>query len=397
MTDQYSPKHFMRKVPNPLLIQYFEAKGAELAVDWETIEGKKGVESLFEAFAELPDEALQSTIDVDFQNINALASEGGIHALVNEALFEENESFVEGIAKVDGFHAKAMWAFLHEPDYWRAASSLLHAENVTQGNWRKLTGLPDVPPHVEEEDTDQLAKEISHYFYKKEAKGRRCKVEVYRHVESGKEYFFAYPEDYGQLGVEWVKDQLKPRAMHPAFEIIFVYSQTEHFLDIYAPKNYDAVEELRAIFARCILKLNTLPDGTIDKQTYDLSPLTDPNFDFKFDPQQSGIEDIVVTSLRLSLKHGKGKRITLQADTKQNSMAVYDLLKELKPPPYFITQVVLKVIYEKTPGKRAHTKPVRITYPNNCNLNHDGKDGKLRKVLAASGIEPRLEPSNNDA
>ena len=390
MADQYSPKNFLRNVPNALLQRYFEEKQIAPAIDWENLdEGKKGADALFEATATLSEEQ-QAAIEIDFQNINALACEGGIQALVNEALFEENDAFQEGMFTIDGLHAKAMWAFLEEPDYWRAASLLLHAENISYANWRKIANLPDVPPNVDTKDIDEFEKAIGSYFFNKNRKGRRCTVEVYRHVESGKEYFFAYPEDYGLLTMEWMKDQLKPRAIHPAFEIIFVYSQKDHFLDIYAPKNYDAVEELRGIFAKAILKLNVLPDGTIDKQTYDLSALADPNFEFKFDPIKTGIEDIVVTELRLSLKHGKGKKITLNADTKHNRQAVYDLLRELKLPPYSISRALLKVIYSNEQGKKISPKQVRITFPNNCNLNHDGKDGTLRDILKASNLEKHL-------
>lgn len=396
MISQYSPKHFYRKMPNVLLSQYFETKGISLEVDWSNLEGKKGVEILFEAIKAIPDEAIQSSIEVDFQNINALASDGGIRALMNEALFEENEEFREGITAVDGLHAKAMWAFLHDPHYWKAASSLLHAENISQGQWKKLSGLPATPPHMDDEDIDELAKGISNYFFHKEGKGRRCKVEPYRHIESGKEYFFAYPEDYGQLGVEWQKDQLLARPQHPAFEIIFVYSGQERSLDIYAPKNTNAVEELRAIFAKAILKLDTLPDGTIDKREYNLDPLAEPHFDFKISPE-SGIEDAVVTKLRLTLKGSTKRRIFLEADTKRNSLAVYDLLKQLDPPNYYITHIAIKVTFVPQPGKRTRGKTFTITHPNSCNLNHDGMDNTIRQMLKGAGIEPQPVMPSDDA
>ena len=129
MADQYSPLQFFRKTPFGLLARYFEQQGIRLEVDWNELQGKKGIETLYEVFSALPDEKLR-TIEVDFQNINALACEGGIRALANEANYERNEEFLEGIAAVDGLHAKSLWAFLHNAEYWQAASSLLHAENI---------------------------------------------------------------------------------------------------------------------------------------------------------------------------------------------------------------------------------------------------------------------------
>ena len=133
--------------------------------------------------------------------------------------------------------------------------------------------------------------------------------------------------------MEWISDSLKTRARHPAFEIIFVYSEKEGSLDIYAPKNTKAVPELQKLFAKIILKLDTLQDGSIDKRIYDLEPLADSDFEFKIEPE-TGIVGIEVTQLRLTLKHGSRRRIVLEADTKNNPKAVYDLLKEINPPVY---------------------------------------------------------------
>ena len=82
-------------------------------------------------------------------------------------------------------------------------------------------------------------------------------------------------------------------------------------------------------------------------------------------------------------------RITLEADTKNNPQAVYDLLEKLNPPAYSINQTRIKVIFEPKIGKRARTRTFNITHPNSLALGHDGDDLKIRKMLAKSGIEPR--------
>ena len=213
------------------------------------------------------------------------------------------------------------------------------------------------------------------------------KVEPYR--RNDKEYFFAYPEDFAQSGVEWVSNTLKTLAHHPAFEIIFVYSEREGSLDIYAPKKTKAVPELQKHFAKTILKLESLKDGSIDPRVYELKPVADAHFDFKIDPE-AGISSVVVTKMRLTLKHGAKRRITLEADTKNNAKAVYELLETLNPPAYHITQLGLKVTFDEVEGKRAKTRNFNISYPNSCALNHDGNDLVIRNMLAQSGIEPQL-------
>ena len=384
MASQYSHKHFFRQVPHGQLASYFDAKNIDLGIDFTALSEKKA-DSLFTAFTGLPEEQ-QTAIEAEFQDIHAMACEGGVAALIDEAVFHEDDAFVESISAIVGLHAKVMWAFLEKPRFWQGATLFLHADNVSGSFWKKRNDFPPVPPDVEDSAINALANSISTFFHKTEGRGRNCKVEPYR--RNNKEYFFAYPEDFGLSAVEWVSNALKNRARHPAFEIIFVYCESEGSLDIYAPKNTKAVPELQKIFARTILKLDSLKDGTIDKRVYDLTPLGDVEFKFQVEPE-SGIEQIVVTQLRLTLKHGPKRRITLEADTKNNPQAVYDLLEKLSPPAYFITQTRVKVIFEPKIGKRARSRTFNITYPNSCALGYDGDDLKIRKMLELSGIEPQ--------
>ncbi|RDH80802.1 MAG: hypothetical protein DIZ80_17425 [endosymbiont of Galathealinum brachiosum] len=383
---QYSHLQFFRHTPNAQLAVYFSSKNINLGIDLTRLKETEA-EMILKAFTQLPDDQ-QAEIEAEFQDVNALACEGGIAALIDESRFHDDDGFVEAVAAIDGFHSKVMWAFLEKPTYWRGASMFLHADNVSPSFWKKRNDLPNLPPHVDDEDIDAFAQAISQYFYSQQGRGKNCKVEPYR--RNDKEYFFAYPEDFAQSGVEWVSNTLKTLAHHPAFEIIFVYSESEGSLDIYAPKNTKVVPELQRHFAKTILKLEALKDGSIDQRVYDLAPLNDNDFEFKLEAVE-GISSVVVTRMRLTLKQGSRRRIMLEADTKNNSKAVYDLLGELTLPKYHITQVGVKVTFDALEGKRTKTRTFNITYPNSCALNYDGSDLKIRKMLAESGIEPKAE------
>jgi hypothetical protein len=388
MAGQYSHKQFFRRVPHFLLHDYFKEKTIDLDIDFSELK-EKDVDSLFSAFIGLTPE-LQATIEAEFQDVNALACEGGIAALVDEAGFHNDDAFIEGIVVIEGFHAKSMWAFLNKPKYWRGATMFLHADNVSPSYWKKRNDLPNLPPQLDDDDIHALAKAISAYFFYKEGRGKNCIVELYRRNQ--KEYFFAYPEDFAQSAVEWVGGTLKSQAHHPAFEIIFVYSEAEGSLDIYAPKNSKAIADLQAMFAKNILKLATLPEGKIDKRVYELAPVVEENFEFKIEPA-SGIDSVLVTKLRVTLKHDKKKRITIEADAHKDTEAVYSLLAKLNLPAYYVSQVTLKVIFETIGNRRAKTRTVNITHPNSCALNHDGNDLKIRQMLAKSGLEPMVVSS----
>ncbi len=383
MASQYSHLQFFRRVPNELLARYFSSQDVALGLDLTKLKPTE-VEPLLSAFMQLDDER-QAGMEAEFQDMHALACEGGVAALIDEAAFHPGDSFVFELAKQEGFHAKVMWAFLERHAYWRGAKMFLHADNVSPSYWKKRNDLPKLPPHVDDSDIGALATAISALFVK-EGRGKNCKVEPYR--RHNREYFFAYPEDFAQLGIEWISNTLKTLPHHPAFEIIFVYCEEEGSLDIYAPRNTKAVPDLQRAFAKTILKLETLADGTIDKRVYDLTPLQDANFNFTIAPT-SGIANVVVTLMRLTLQHGTKRRITLEADTKSNRKAVYDLRDSLQLPAHHITQLGVRVTFESVDGKRARMRTFNITYPNSCALNNDGLDLKIRNMLNDSGIEPR--------
>lgn len=388
MVAQYSNRHFFRKTPNQYLAAFFDTKGVQLNVDFSQLK-ENDADALQLALNTLTD-SQTTDIEAEFQDVNALACEGGIAALVDEADFHNDDAFIEAIAAIEGFHAKAMWAFLNKLEYWRGATMFLHADNVSPSYWKKRNDLPSLPPQVDDEDIQALAKAISGYFFHKEGRGKNCIVEPYQRNQ--KEYFFAYPEDFAQSAVEWVGDTLKSQAHHPAFEIIFVYCEAEGSLDIYAPKNSKAIADLQAMFAKNILKLETLSEGVIDKRVYELAPVVENDFKFKIEPA-SGIASVLVTKLRVTLKHDRKKRIIIEADAYKDPNAVYGLLDQLKLPAYYVSQVTLKVTFEAMGSKRAKTRAVNITHPNSCALNHDGNDLKIRQMLASSGLEPKAMSS----
>ena len=128
------------------------------------------------------------------------------------------------------------------------------------------------------------------------------------------DYFFAYPEDYAQQRVEWVDGQFGQRPHHRAFEVIYVYSQADGTLDVNIRGARTAVEPLQGLFAATILKQPALPPDPADDRVYDLTPLLEPGFEFVYG-SGSGIQDVVVTALRLASRVTTGDRLTLEADT----------------------------------------------------------------------------------
>lgn len=391
MARQYSPTHFFRLVPNSLLGRYFQKKRKVLKeIAFDQLKETE-IKPIFQAFTALPPEQ-QAEIEAEFQEIDTMACQGGVAALTDEAAFHRDKSFAEAIATKDSFHSKIMWTFLEHPKYWAGATLFLHSDNISDNSWKKRNDLPNLPPQVEPEYIEQLEQGIRDYFYTKQGRGRNCKVDVFRRHE--KEYFFAYPEDYAQSSIEWYQNKLKNRSRHPAFEIIFVYTQAEGSLDIYAPRNTKAVQDLQHIFTETILQFNELDHFSGDKRVYVLDALADRDFVFNY-PSNSGIDTVTIRRMRLTLKTGNKRRVTVEADPLGDPKAIYNLLDELRLPPYHVSQAEIKVTFAPTPNTRGRTRTFRISYPNWCALRHDGRDLIIRKMLANSGIEP-IEPETTE-
>jgi len=122
------------------------------------------VEPIFQAFTALPPEQ-QAEIEAELQDIDNMACQGGVTALTDEANYHQDQTFPEAIAKIDGFHEKVMWIFLEHPKYWDGATLFFHSDNISESFWKKRNDLPHLPPNVDKENTERLAKAIRHYFH----------------------------------------------------------------------------------------------------------------------------------------------------------------------------------------------------------------------------------------
>jgi hypothetical protein len=303
----------------------------------------------------------------------------------------EHVEFVEKLAALANHSERAMVTFLDYPQFWKGATLFYHADTLPW--WRKRKGFPHQPALVHEDGRQALANSIRNYFHRMEGRGNNCMVDTFRRGEL--DYFFAYPEDYSQQSIEWVNDVFSPRPHNPAFEVIYVYSQTDGTLDLNFRGSHKAIEPLQGMFATAILNLPVLPTDPEDERVYDLNPLRERGFQFVYDAA-SGIESVAVKKLRLSAKFVKGDRITLEADAAARAEAIYDLLDQVSEPlrlsTYNVTQVELAALVATKQGEKPKSVTVRITYPNSCSLKYDDVDLRLHQMLVDSGIEPR-EPT----
>lgn len=386
MAKHYSPKQFFRKSPNWLLQRYFERQNVLYEIDFSKISEAK-IDPLYEAWLSLPDSA-RKEMEHDFQEINDMSTEGGTKAILDEARWHDEELSGQ-FASLESFYERAFWTFLERPKYWQGACAFNHADSLPTSYWRRRKNLPRKAADVSRAALGNFEKALSEFFHTTQGRGNNCKVDCYKRGDF--DYFFAFPEDYAQASVEWEGKEFKRRPHHPAFEIIFVYSQAGGTLDIYFRGEKQTTPELQSIFAQTILG-EKIGEDQKDERVYDLNRLWSRHFQFVYD-SDSGIANVALKKLRLKIL-GTNERVTLEADPTDNKQALFDLLdKATKNVPnmqFTIIQVGIKVTFHQNPSSRkSATRSFDVGWPNSCSLKHEGRDLVIRKMLIESGVEPK--------
>ena len=306
MARHYATRDFFRQMPNPLLARYFHARGVFDDLDIAALPEPQP-EELWAAWLTL-DDTQRDAMDAAFRDIAALSGEKGCRAILDDAAWHfatdpaAHAAFVEQLASLEHHGARAMTTFLDHPACWRRAARFFYAEALPA--WRKRTHLPHVPAAVDKASLQALAAGLSTYFRRTEGRGTHCVVEPVR--RGTLDYFFAYPEDYAQHRVEWVDGQFGQRPHHPAFEVIYVYSQRDGTLDVNIRGARPAVEPLQGLFAATILKQPALPPDPTDERVYDLNALREPGFEFVYD-SGSGIQSIGSSKTHISVRSGPSR------------------------------------------------------------------------------------------
>ncbi len=393
MPRHYSPRDFLRLASNKLLAHYFHERDLLSDLDIESL-AETDVQPIFDAWSALPPERA-APVNSDFELVSGLAEEEGMQAILDEAEYHHLD-LVDDLERLRGLYDKALWIFLEHHDVAEVAYRFCEADRLPRTYWaRRQEGILGTKPRDDEDARSELGDALGSYFRLKEGRGRECIVDVYR--RGTKLYYFAFPEDYAQTSLEYTDTKtLERRAHRPIFQVVFVCDPESGTLDTRFRGQKSTRLELEAMFSRVVLGREL--DPWKDDRVYNLNAFRSRGVKFVYDPA-SGIQDVQVKLLRLSIMGGPSQRIVLEADPGERRGAVYDLLDEISDRSRDgshgglqlalanVTRVGLQVFF--SPGRRRgrNTKTFYLTYPNGCTLGHDGRDAVLRQMLTDSGIE----------
>lgn len=384
MARQYSLNSFFRHVQKSTLKRYFDARGVLLDRDFSGLV-ETDTKPIFDAWQTIP-ESKRKELEEEFEDIFTLGCPMGIQAIRDEAEFrDENLSEFWGEEKEP--LEQACLLFLQRPDYWDVARKYYRADLIVRNDWTEYRTISPVPARRTKTDCTNLEKSLKHHFLGTEYRGDHCVVEHYQRGE--RDYFFAFLMDYPKASVGYESSQLKRSVRHPAFEIIFAYSQAERKISLYMKGGAIQKDHVIALFNNDILGL-LKSEYTKEKLVYNLEPLKLKD-DFHYSPE-SGIQSVAIRQFKFRLSRSKAL-VSLEVNPDRNPKAIYELrdnlFKDFQPSEVSIIRVGFVAYIKDTKTDKITKKKFGLGFPNYCSLKPSGEDKAIRQLLIDSGIEPR--------
>ena len=371
-TLHFTPRTFLRHTSNHLLRECFGNLGVLKNLPWNEF-ADHDIDLVYDSWQNLPD-VKRLEAERMFEQTEALASEAGIKAIIDEGYFH-GLNLAEELSTLESFRDKAMHVAIKYPHVFQVAGTINHAHSLSLRYWRHRGNMPLSQPDVSQSALDMFRDAISAYFRQNEGRGHRCTVDAYLRV-GRYHYFFAYPDNYADtyLGHD-EQGKFVRRPQRPAFELVFLFDPVDATLDVYAQGGKEVQQSLQTIFCRTLLHQELPPEspngnpyelnGLKSREFLDTCCVTDPG---------DGIEEVQVRKLRIAVLGGVKRRITLEADPEGGPAAVYDMLEQCLnrhniPDALFnITLAQFHFRFAHTGHGRQRTLTFEVSHPNSSNL-----------------------------
>lgn len=121
----------------------------ELEVPWDELKETQ-VQSIFDAWQDLEEE-WRRTIDLSLQDINEMATDDGIRAVIEEAKARGNETLIDTLGRYESRYDRSVYTLMNDRDVWQRAVQFARADSVSRGRyWIKRLDLPTCEPSMTE-------------------------------------------------------------------------------------------------------------------------------------------------------------------------------------------------------------------------------------------------------
>ena len=355
-----------------LLRQLFCKERAMRMVDWFLIP-RYDIEPIAQAWENL-DQDRKRHFQVVLQDVDLLTNVKGQKILIEE-LNLNPVGQVEKFWKLSCNADKALWSYLYAPEVFETAAMFARAEalrNSKQSNaWNSL---PKKPIEITSKKIKLLENHIREYYWRKEMRGKVCKIHHYQR-QCGSQYFFAYLPDWPDKRLYFDEhEELAPKEDTYAFSNAFVYEPSLGIIELMAKGGLRVQLDLRRAFCKSMLDIDVLDQDPL-KRLYQLEQMLDPSFSFETLPEER-ISQVHLTRLRMVprvhvplLDH-----IELKFVETENIYQVRELVEKqleatgLDVGQIDVTQATIQFVFMGGLGKRSRRMTVNVLCPNSCDL-----------------------------
>lgn len=402
MKNQFAWLAFLRKIPLELLEEYLTDVGVcdsdlGASIPWTTMEYDR--ENLTQGLAWIrqaiftSDLATRMRVAQDFLDVNEMADDYGIAALINSARFRpEPVDLRPHVELFDGNHAKAFFVLCEWPEIFHAALRYRRVDAIAEHRWVKTGRIEEALLDISATAQSQLAAVISRH-YRELGRGQGCAVEV--ESRDAEVYLFLYLEDYARRRLAFdAQHQLIVETTRPAFEVIFVWNTADRTLEFFSPGNKLERQQVLQVFGRVILGVELCSESR-RPAIFALDPLTSRGFDFMLRPADR-VDTILLKEIWLRKKedldgnsyHYSSKLIT---DPQACYQAMDEGLNQDRLPlaQLEVYRVQLRIHFRgKHPTGRPVTRTITLSHPDVCTLKrNDPYYLVVMQILRRCGID----------
>src|ERR1035438_9089594 len=161
MPMHYTPRLFLRQVPNGLLQVYFAKRNQLQEIQWDRLT-ETDVEPIHQALLQLP-EADRREIGGHFRAICEMARREFAPWLIRVAR-ESGLDLVSQFRRTSCVHEMAFWTFLNHRTVFEEARTLAHWERLPRRSMEKRDGLPAMTPQITADALEQFGAGLAEDF-----------------------------------------------------------------------------------------------------------------------------------------------------------------------------------------------------------------------------------------
>ena len=385
---------FFRHTPAISLEKYFLEFPSPVseAVDWSDLPLNVS-KPLIMAVDDLTEDDL-AMLNTNSERINEMTDEIGQDALMAVVSAEDLSEY----ENLQSGHDRALYVYLRNPEAFKRAEDIRFSDAYRKSRmWAGFLGPKESDVSKDPLDRELFKDKVSALS---QASGK-VKIEVFTRTKpyaDGQElklvqvmiYREGLPESFNVFD----QDDLVSQIVRPVREVVLSYEPQSGQIEIIADDSAIREEVVKA-FAETLL--GTEIDGErVPLKQYDLSKLLN-QYDFPTDPDD-GIENVKISMLKLR-PYDSTNKVTLEVGAKEQK-TIHQMSREwfaMHDPlggGFLVAQVKLTIKFAAdSESPRGKTIPVKISYPNNCDLKSRTEKERLigDKYLKKWGLLKEIE------